>query len=116
MRRDNAQKLTVKDSDLVDQVKKCLLEIQTNLFAKAKKSLEESVITVSSYEELKKTVEGRGGFIRACWCGSTECEETIQTDTGATIRTLPLKDEEPFSKCVHCGKPATKVAYFARSY
>ena len=116
VRRDNSQKLTVKDNDLVNEVKKSLLEIQTNLFAKAKKALEESVTTVTSYEEFKKKVESRGGFIRACWCGSTECEETIQTDTSATIRTLPLKDEEIFSKCVRCGKPATKVAYFARSY
>ena len=116
VRRDNFQKLTVKDNDLVNEIKKCLSEIQSNLFAKAKTSLEESITTITSYEEFKKAVESRGGFIRACWCGSTECEETIQNDTGATIRTLPLKDEELFSKCVRCGKPATKVAYFARSY
>jgi prolyl-tRNA synthetase len=116
VRRDNSQKLIVKDNDLVNEVKKCLSEIQSNLFAKAKTSLEEAVTTVTSYEEFKKTLDARGGFIRSCWCGSTECEETIQNDTGATIRTLPLKDEELFSKCVHCGKPATKVAYFARSY
>jgi prolyl-tRNA synthetase len=116
VRRDNFQKLTVKDNDLVNEIKKCLSEIQTNLFAKAKTSLEESITTITSYEEFKKAVESRGGFIRACWCGSTECEETIQNDTGATIRTLPLKDEELFTKCVRCGKPATKVAYFARSY
>jgi prolyl-tRNA synthetase len=116
VRRDNFQKLTVKDNDLVNEIKKCLSEIQSNLFAKAKTSLEESITTITSYEEFKKAVESRGGFIRACWCGSTECEETIQNDTGATIRTLPLKDEELFTKCVRCGKPATKVAYFARSY
>ena len=68
--------MTVKDNDLVDQVKEIPLEIQTNLFAKAKKSLEESVVTVTSYEDFKKTAESRGGFIRACWCGSAECEET----------------------------------------
>ena len=116
VRRDNSQKLIVKDSDLVNEIKKCLSEIQRSLFAKAKASLEGAVTTVTNYEEFKRTLDGRGGFIRSCWCGSTECEETIQNDTGATIRTLPLKDEELFSKCVHCGKPATKVAYFARSY
>lgn len=116
VRRDNSQKLSVKDTDLVNEVKKSLLEIQNNLFAKAKKALQESVTTVTTYDEFKKTVENRGGFVRACWCGSTECEETIKNDTGATIRTLPLKDEEVFSTCVRCGKPATKVAYFARSY
>jgi prolyl-tRNA synthetase len=116
VRRDNSQKVTVRDSDLVNEVKKCLSDIQRNLFAKAKNALEEAITTVTTYDEFKKTLESRGGFIRSCWCGSTECEETIQNDTGATIRTLPLKDEELFSKCIRCGKPATKVAYFARSY
>ena len=116
VRRDNSQKSVVKDNDLVKEVKKCLSEIQSNLFAKAKTSLEAAITTVTSYEEFKKALEGRGGFIRACWCGSTACEETIQNDTGATIRTLPLKDEELFSKCVGCDRAATKVAYFARSY
>ncbi len=116
VRRDNSQKSIVKDNDLVNEIRKCLSEIQRSLFAKAKTSLEEAVTTVTNYEEFTKALDGRGGFIRSCWCGSTECEETIQNDTGATIRTLPLKDEELFSKCVHCGKPATKVAYFARSY
>jgi prolyl-tRNA synthetase len=116
VRRDNSQKMIVKDDDLVSEVKRCLSETQSNLFAKARKTLEESVSTITTYEEFKKVVESRGGFIRACWCGSTECEEAIQNDTGATIRTLPLRDEEPFSKCIRCGKPATKVAYFARSY
>ena len=116
VRRDNSQKLDVKDNDLVNEVKKCLSEIQSNLLAKARTSLEQAITTVTSYEEFKKTLESRGGFIRSCWCGSTDCEETVQSDTGATIRTLPLKDEEIFSKCVRCGKPATKVVYFARSY
>ncbi len=116
VRRDNSEKLVVKDDDVVNEVKKCLSEIQSNLLAKAKTALEQAITTITSYEEFKKTLESRGGFIRSCWCGSTECEEAIQSDTGATIRTLPLKDEEIFSKCVHCGKPATKVAYFARSY
>ena len=116
VRRDNSQELTVKDEEVVDRVKSCLQEIQRNLFARAKKALEASIQQVSDYEEFRKALAERGGFVRACWCGMTDCEEVIQNDTGATIRTLPLKDEQPFSNCVRCGKPATKVAYFARSY
>jgi prolyl-tRNA synthetase len=116
VRRDNFQKLTTKDDQVVDEVKRCLQDIQTNLFSKAKKALEQSIQQVTSYEEFRKLVTGQGGFIRTGWCGETECEEQIQNDTGATIRTLPLKDETGFSTCVRCGKPATKVAYFARSY
>jgi prolyl-tRNA synthetase len=116
VRRDNSQELIVKDEEIIDQVKSCLQEIQRNLFARAKKALEASIQQVSDYEKFKNALAERGGFVRACWCGMTDCEEVIQNDTGATIRTLPLKDEQPFSNCVRCGKPATKVAYFARSY
>jgi prolyl-tRNA synthetase len=116
VRRDNSQKVTVKDEQVVDQVKSCLQAIQRDLFAKAKLAFEESIQQVTNYDDFKKALAGRGGFIRACWCGEAECEEAIQNDTGATIRTLPLKDEQPFSNCVRCDKPAAKVAYFARSY
>jgi len=116
VRRDNFQKATVKDERIVDEVKSCLKEIQENLFTKAKRTLEASIKQTTNYDDFKKAIAGSGGFVRACWCGETECEEVIQNDTGATIRTLPLKDEPLFSNCVRCGKPAAKVAYFARSY
>jgi len=116
VRRDNSEKMTVKDEEILDQVRSCLQEIQRNLFARAKKTLDESIQQVTEYDNFKKILAERGGFVRACWCGMTDCEEAIQNDTSATIRTLPLKDEKPFSNCVRCGKPATKVAYFAKSY
>jgi len=83
---------------------------------KAKKLLEESITTVKSYEEFKKTLKKKGGFIRACWCSSSTCEEKIKDETGATIRTVPFEKEEIFSKCVLCGKEAKEVVYFARAY
>jgi prolyl-tRNA synthetase len=116
VRRDTSQKTTTKDEQVLSEVKRCLREIQENLFAKAKKALQESIHEVANYEDFKKSIAQQGGFIRAGWCGETECEEQIQNDTGATIRTLPLKDEKSFSTCVRCGKNASKVAYFAKSY
>ena len=116
VRRDDRQKLTVQDMDVVDQVKKCLEEIQTNLFNTASDSLKASVHQVEDYEEFKSVLDKQGGFLRACWCGSTECEDAVKTETGATIRTLPFKDEPAFAACLKCGKPGEKVAYFARAY
>ncbi len=115
-RRDTFQKITVKEDETADAVTKLLEEIQTNLFNKAKKLLEESTTTVKSYDEFKKVLEQKGGFIRASWCADSACEEKIKDETGATIRTVPFEKEKPFSKCVHCGKDASEVVYFARSY
>jgi prolyl-tRNA synthetase len=115
-RRDTFEKTVVTEEDAVAAVVELLEEIQNNLFNKAKKYLEESVTTVKTYAEFKQTLRERGGFIRASWCLDPKCEEKIKDETGATIRLIPFKKEEPFSKCVHCGGEAKEVVYFARAY
>lgn len=116
VRRDKSQKLMVKDDMVVAEVQKCLEEIQKSLFSKAKSALNASMSQAGSYDQFKRVLNERGGFVRACWCGSAECEEAIKNETGATIRTIPLTDEATFSSCIYCGKPAAKVGYFAKSY
>ncbi len=115
-RRDTLQKTTAKEDEAVETVLKLLEDIQSSLFSKAKKTLEDSITTVKTYDEFKKVLEQKGGFLRASWCGNTPCEEKIKDETGATIRIVPFEKEKPFSKCVHCGEEAKEVVYFARSY
>jgi prolyl-tRNA synthetase len=78
--------------------------------------LEEKIATVQDYGEFTKILKEKGGFIKAAWCGSPECEAKIKDETGATIRVLPFEQGEPAGNCVYCGKKAKKIAYFARSY
>ncbi len=116
VRRDNSQKTFVADDNVVSTVTTSLEEIQTHLFDAAKGLLNSSMAQAEEYEEFKKILGERGGFIRACWCGDSDCEDKIKAETGATIRAVPLAQESTFSSCVHCGKPASKVVYFARAY
>jgi prolyl-tRNA synthetase len=115
-RRDTSERVVLKEDAIVDAVAKLLEEIQETLFNRAKKLLEENITTVKNYDEFKKTLRKKGGFIRACWCSSSKCEEKIKDETGATIRIVPFEKEKIFSKCVYCGKEAKEVAYFARAY
>jgi prolyl-tRNA synthetase len=115
-RRDTFEKVTVKDEEVVGAVEKLLEEIQRNLFNKAKKFLEENITTVKTYDEFKKVLVEKGGFLRACWCGSSSCEEKIKEETGATVRIVPFEKEETFANCIYCGEKAKDVVYFARSY
>jgi len=115
-RRDTFEKVTVKDEEVFGAVEKLLEEIQRNLFNKAKKFLEENITTVKTYDEFKKVLKEKGGFLRACWCGSSSCEEKIKEETGATVRIVPFEREETFANCIYCGEKATDVVYFARSY
>jgi prolyl-tRNA synthetase len=115
-RRDYLTKTAVRDEQIEIAVRGLLEEIQRNLFDRAKRLLEDSITTVNNYTEFKKTLQNKGGFIRASWCFDSQCEEKIKNETGATIRIVPLKKEEPFSDCVCCEKRAKEVVYFARSY
>jgi prolyl-tRNA synthetase len=116
VRRDTKQKSFIKETDVLTEVEKLLEEIQHNLYAKARLALEEKITSVKTYDEFKQVVTGKGGFIKAAWCGNADCEAKIKEETGATIRVIPFEKEEPTSGCVYCGQKAKDVAYFARSY
>lgn len=115
-RRDTGQKSAVKIGDLLKETLRTLESIQVSLYENAKKQLESSIRPAKSYEEFKQILETKGGFVRACWCGRSQCEAKIKEETGATIRTVPFRKEEIFSGCIMCGQKATDVVYFARAY
>jgi prolyl-tRNA synthetase len=115
-RRDTCQKMAVKESEAVSTVEELLVEIQHNLYAKARIDLENKITTVQNYDEFKNTLKTKGGFVKAAWCGSARCEEKIKEETSATIRVLPLEKEIPTVNCVYCGEKAQEMAYFAKSY
>jgi prolyl-tRNA synthetase len=91
-----------------------LAEIQQALYDRALRFREEHTYEASTYDELKQGVEK--GFVRGYWAGTREDEDNIQDETGATIRVLPLNQPGKPGKCVYTGKPAEKIAVFARAY
>jgi prolyl-tRNA synthetase len=115
-RRDTHEKTTAKQDEAVEAVENLLEKIQENLYSKAKKTLEEKTTTVQNYDEFKETLKAKGGFIKAAWCGSPNCEAKIKDETGATIRLRPFEKETPTVPCVYGGEKAEEVVYFARSY
>jgi len=116
VRRDTLERSTIPEGDVVAEATRLLDSIQSSLFERAKRTLKEAIRDVATYDEMKRTLENQGGFVRACWCSDTACEDRIKEETGATIRVVPLKDEKVFAECVRCGKKADKVVYFARAY
>ncbi|MDI6845850.1 MAG: proline--tRNA ligase [Candidatus Saccharicenans sp.] len=117
VRRDSKEKISLDISGLDKKVEEMLTVVQKALFQKALDFQRENTREAGNYEEFKKIIEDRRGFIKAFWCGNEECEARIKEETMATIRVLPL--EQPALKaerCVCCGKEAAALAYFARSY
>src|SRR5699024_11950923 len=89
-----------------------LHDIQQNLFNKALAHREEKTSTATSLASFKETLEDKGGFIKAMWCGDVECEENIREQTGATSRCIPFEQERIAKTCVSCGKDAQTLVYW----
>lgn len=116
VRRDTCQKMPVKETEILTEIEKLLTEIQDNMFTKAKAILRDKTTSVQTYDQFKKVLEEKGGFIIAAWCKSADCEAKIKDETGATIRVRPFQTEETTANCVCCGQKAKETVYFARSY
>jgi prolyl-tRNA synthetase len=115
-RRDTKEKKVVALDQVATTIPNLLDEIQQNIYNRALKFRNEMTTRVDSYEEMKKTLDGKGGFVLAHWDGTPETEAAIKEETKATIRCIPLDAPEEAGKCVYSGKPSNKRVIFARAY
>ncbi|MBQ7583449.1 MAG: proline--tRNA ligase [Lachnospiraceae bacterium] len=117
VRRDNHEKTNVKLEELKSYVPKLLETIQADMYKKAQEHLEGSIYEAKEYDEFKKTIDEKPGFVRAMWCGDQECEDRIKADTTATSRCMPFENSDPISdKCICCGKPARHLVIWGKAY
>lgn len=115
-RRDNLTKSFVSQDDLASHVNNLLSEIQSNLFDRALAFRESHTTVCDSYEDFKKILEDKGGFISAHWDGTAETEMKIKQETKATIRCIPIDNEKKEGKCIYSGKPSSQRVLFAKAY
>lgn len=115
-RRDTKTKETVSQDGLIERIEKLLEEIQGNMYQKALKFREEHTRKVDSYDEFKKVLDEKPGFVLAHWDGTPETEEKIKEETKATIRCIPLNNPKEAGKCILTGKPSEQRVLFARAY
>ena len=115
-RRDLLSKQNIAMDDLVEHIDKLLIEIQENLYKKALKFREDHTTEVDSFDEFKKVLEEKGGFISAHWDGTNETEDKIKELTKATIRCIPNDQSSTKGKCVYSGKSSNQRVLFAKAY
>ena len=116
VRRDNSEKITVNLNELEEKIEKVLEDIQKNMFETCKKRMEAKTTVAHNLEEFQANMNKEQGFIKAMWCGSSECEAKIKELTAAKSRCIPFKQEKVGDTCVCCGKKADKMVIWGRQY
>ena len=115
-RRDTLSKEFIQQEDLVEVVQGKLPEIQKDLFQKAQFFRDEHITSVDDFDEFKKVLKEKGGFLSAHWDGTQETEKKIKELTKATIRLIPFDDNPESGKCILTGKPSQQRVLFAKAY
>ena len=116
VRRDTREKISCDIASLPEKIGELLPQIQSDMYERAKKHLEEHTFEAPDKETFEALFEETKGFVKAMWCGSRECEEKIKEDYSVTSRCIPYKQQHLSDVCVCCGKPATKMVYWGRAY
>ncbi|MEM6517007.1 MAG: proline--tRNA ligase, partial [Bacteroidota bacterium] len=115
-RRDILSKEIVAFDNLNDKILELISVMQSEMYSKAKSFRDNNITKVDDFEHFKRVLESEGGFISAHWDGTSDTEKQIKDLTKATIRCIPLDDNNEEGKCVFSGKHSSKRVIFAKAY
>lgn len=116
VRRDTAEKITVKIDEIEHQLGEILEEIQTNMYQICLTRKQQKTTIAHNMEEFIKNIEENQGYVKTMWCGKVECEDKIKELTGAHSRCIPFEQEQLDTKCACCGKEAKHMVVWGRQY
>jgi prolyl-tRNA synthetase len=115
-RRDTKEKSTVSLDGISNYINNLLTEIQQNMFNKAKAYRDEHITKANTWDEFMDILDNKTGFVSAHWDGTSETEDAIKEKAKATIRCIPLNNEQEAGTCIFSGKQSTQRVLFARAY
>jgi prolyl-tRNA synthetase len=117
-RRDTGEKQQIPLPRAAAPVGELLADVQASLFRAAHAERERRTLhDPRRYAEMIEYLREPRGFVASRWCGSGECEARVKEDSSATIRCLPLADDEPRpGACICCGRSRAAAAVWAQAY
>ena len=117
VRRDTREKAFVPFENLESFITELMEKIHSDMYDRALENTKQKTFTATSYEEFIDTAANKPGFIKAMWCGSSECEDKLKDVTGGVkSRCIPFEEEHLADTCVCCGKPAKHMVYWGKQY
>jgi prolyl-tRNA synthetase len=115
-RRDTKEKMSFAIDGLSANIIQLLEQIQVSIYDKAKAFREERITKAESWDEFVRLLDEKPGFIAAHWDGTGATEDKIKELTKATIRCIPLNNEQEAGKCILTGNASSQRVLFARAY
>jgi prolyl-tRNA synthetase len=115
-RRDTKEKQSVSLDGITKHIQQLLENIQQNIYDKAKAYQQEHITNADNWDEFVRLLDEKGGFIAAHWDGTAATEEKIKELTKATIRCIPIENNQEDGKCILTGNASKQRVLFARAY
>ena len=116
VRRDTREKISVDINEVIDKVKFLLTDIQDNLYNKALERMNTLTFEASTMSEMESIIKEHPGFIKADWCGRSECEVKLKDKTSIKSRCILENEKLITGKCAICGKPAKELVIWGIQY
>ncbi|MBQ3928622.1 MAG: proline--tRNA ligase [Clostridia bacterium] len=117
VRRDNREKTVVSLDHLETAIEETLQKVHDGMYNNALENLQSKTYEARTHEEFLDIAANKPGFIKAMWCGETQCEEQLKDETGGVkSRCIPFVEDHLSDTCVCCGKPAQHMVYWGRQY
>lgn len=115
VRRDNGRKQKIKKTEVVMSVERTLESIQSDLYNKAEKFLNDNIVKVATWANFLKAIKNKK-IAAMYFCGDTKCEDKIKEESGgAGSRCIPFDKTKSKGKCLKCSKSGP-LTYFAKAY
>jgi prolyl-tRNA synthetase len=122
--RIGGDKKSVKQKELVNEIKKSAEVIDIAIEKRALEYFKENVRDASTQAEAVKILNNQRGFVRGPWCSvkleGEACEAVLKEKStgGRVCGTLFPKSETVVKgqKCLVCNKQANHIVYLAKSY
>lgn len=116
VRRDTREKISVDINEVIDKVKFLLTDIQDNLYNKALERMNALTFEASTMSEMESIIKEHPGFIKADWCGRSECEVKLKDKTSIKSRCILENEKLITGRCAICGKPAKELVAWGIQY
>ena len=80
----------------------------------ANKFQEEKTYSVENLEQVKKTINKKGGIVTFNWCGDTDCGKDMEEKFDIDV--LGTQEADVSGPCLNCGKEAHYKALISKTY